>query len=775
MSGFIDGFYNLVSGLAPLAPLFSFFACICMLGILFIVGKTIYDWAMEAREQRRMELNKETLRNMTPDELADYDKATCLRYICAPDGVDPNMNNTFIINDGGKDKYIRTFTIATLPKRVRFATTFSELLNFENCSSSIFVEPIPDNAISSLMDRHIITLEGEFIGASKRGDTNRKRKIRGQYQETEAWAESSETGEANLFYVGFLFSLYADTFEDLNRISDEFHAKALANKINISSCFATQAEAYLSNGPFNRKFSLKTGPIKTDAMQTFIFDHRSLATVYNYTQAEFTHRDGVFFGRNLDTHKPICFDVYDPSHDGYTMLVVGKTGSGKSAGIKMLAYRYIPFGFHFVGIDSQARGTVGEYAGIAELVNGVNFLIKAGSTNVMNIFEISESNVLATDGVTGYERRTLELTDKEVQARNTIITMIADGTKNLGSQVQLMTYVNRIVMDAINDIYEDRGIYDGDPDSLYEHGTIVVNNQLSSGRVKKILPTLSDFYYKILNAERRNDKEELSEAYSIILYSLKDFIHELIYSEDTLRLFTAEEYEALPAGVNGGKVYTNEEGLVENVICIRGVRSYFDGQSTISISGSCAFTNIDISQLPEAERVIARQIAFDFVNESFIKRNSQDLSLANKLCVILDEAHENFGLEFARKTIDNIVRTARKRNVSIWISTQSLAEYDRYEETKSILRNAAVKLIYKQDYQDRAYLMKTLNLTDSQVDRILELGGDVADSTGRKARRGETCIVDGNRVCFCKVDYLKKTEALAVETNAEEVRRLFTA
>lgn len=771
----MDNALDFISAISGISAVFTFFSLIFGGIILVIVTQMLIGWVRDMQHARRVALTKESLKTLSPEEIETYDKATCLRYICAPDGVDPNQNNTLVINDGGKDTFIRTFTIANLPKRVRFASTFSELLNFENCSSSIFVEPIADNAIANIMDRHIITLESEFIGASKRGDTNRKRKIKGQYQETEAWAENSEAGEATFFYVGFLFSLMADSFEELNRLSDEFHAKALTHRIDVVSCFATQAEAFLSNAPYNRRFSLEAGPIRTDCVQTFIFDHKSLSTVYNYTQSEFNHKEGVFLGRNMDTQKPICFDIYDGTHDGFTLLICGKTGCGKSLTVKALAYRYIPFDFHFVGIDSQARGTVGEYAGIAELVNGVNFLIKADTNNVMNIFELSESNVLATDGVSGHEMRTLELNEKVVQASNTILTMIQDGTKNLDNQTQLMTYIKRIVMDTTTELYTDRGIFHGDPDSLYTTGTVVSNHELTSGRVKKLLPTMTDFYVKVLMSERDNQKEELSEAFSIILYSLKDFIKELIYSEKSITRFTKEQYDALPIDENRAKYWMNPFGEKELVDWIHGVRSYFDGQSTIAISRDCNFTNIDISQLSEAERVIARQIAFDFVNESYIKKNSQNLSLANKLCVILDEAHENFGLEFARKTIDNIVRTARKRNVSIWLSTQSLAEYNRYEETKSILRNAAVKMVYKQDYQDREYIMKTLNLTDSQVDRILSLGGDPSDKTGKNARRGETCIIDNNKVAFCKVDYLKKTEALACETNAEEVRKLFTA
>ena len=39
-----------------------------------------------------------------------------------------------------------------------------------------------------------------------------------------------------------------------------------------------------------------------------------------------------------------------------------------------------------------------------------------------------------------------------------------------------------------------------------------------------------------------------------------------------------------------------------------------------------------------------------------------------------------------------------------------------------------------------------------------QLGGDPSDKSGE--RKGEVCIVDHGKVCFCKVDYLKAAEAV---------------
>ena len=88
-----------------------------------------------------------------------------------------------------------------------------------------------------------------------------------------------------------------------------------------------------------------------------------------------------------------------------------------------------------------------------------------------------------------------------------------------------------------------------------------------------------------------------------------------------------------------------------------------------------------------------------------------------------------------------------------------------------MLKQAATKFVFKQDYQDRAWVKEALNVTNGQVDRILELGGDPSDKSGE--RKGEVCIVDNGKVCFCKVDYLKAAEAVFVETDARILQKMY--
>lgn len=768
--------YRFFSALSPYRGIIATVIVLIVVLIFVILIINALRHLSEIKKAQENTLTDEALKNIDYEKLSEERKAATLRKIVAPDGVDPAPNSYFIINDGGKDVYVRCLTISSLPKRDKFATTFATLLDYPRCTSSIFVKPLSEASMVAKMDRHITVLASEYGAAS--GDVNRQRKLKAQYQDASEFAEQVENGENKFYSVGFVFSLYADSVKELNKLTGDFHAKALAKSIQVTNAFAVQAEVYAQNAPLNHELNTISSLIRKDAIKYFQMDKYSVSAIYNYTQSSYSHRDGIALGRDLQTAAPIIFDIYDKSHDGYTLIIAGMTGCGKSATIKMMCCRQLIQGYHFVAVDSQAKMGVseGEYAGLAQMAGGVNFQISNRSNEVMNIFEVSETTKTVKDSAdTVSEVRTLELADKISMVTNIIQTMVRGASK--GGTFKDETFITRIIIDNITAMYRSFGIVDGDPDSIYTTSDTVEASGVTTGRRLKVLPTLTDFYKQLLISRKDNEDSTLQEAYNVVIMALADYVKDLYYSERTCTFFTKQQYLNLPF-VEGGRgmvrEYQNEFHQKESVIHIQGIRAYYDGQSSVHISKDVPFTNIDISQLPDAEKDLARQVAIDFVNENFIKKNSENIRNADKLECIFDEAHENFKHEYARKTLDGAVRTARKRKVSIILSSQTLREYDNYPETQAILKQAAVKFVFKQDYQDRDYLIHTLGLTEAQVDYILNsLGGNPEEESDKNRHRGEMCIIDNKQVAFCKVDYLTETEALPVETDASAIAKLF--
>lgn len=685
-------------------------------------------------------------------------KVNAARHIAAPDGINPNPMSYLILNDCGHDVYVRSFTVDTLPKRTVFASTFSSLFNFGRISTSVFIEPLTEGKASHLLDNTIVEIETNMISAEKNYNRNMVRKLNGKLRETETWAQRIETGENRFYHVYFLFTMTAKSLEELNYASDSFRNLAKEKQIGISCCYGVQPEAFLSGMPLNYRYEAKLGPVKSAGLKRHTIDKLSVSSIFNHLQTDFNHEDGVILGRNMSTWKAVRFDCYDASHNGYNITFSGMTGTGKSATIKILASRCISkSGYRFVCIDSQAKGDRGEYSMLADVMCGVNYQVKSGSNNIINPFEIeAEEEWSELNG----DYMVLRLQDKITEAKMDMMTMIQGGKEK--ADFQTATFIERIVTDAISELYEDKSIKDNDVDSLYEIGKGLERGVVTSGRIKKKLPTLSDFYKKILIKNKSNQIEEHVRAYRIILDSLKDRVRELYYCPECLRFYSREEYGQSDGNCNCGT----------RITVIKGVKNYYDGQSTVAILDNVRFTNLDLSQLPTEERTIGRVIALNFVKQRFIKRNAVNPKKTEKLGVIADEVHENFNSKLAVESLDNVSRTSRKRFVSLWTATQSLKDYARMPETEALLKQAAVKFIFKQDYQDKQWIQQAVNLTSIQVERLLELGGDPSDKKNGD-RKGEVCIVDNSKVCFCKVDYLKSAEAVFVETDPRIIQKMY--
>lgn len=764
------------------------FEILLIIVCVIIVKHLLSKMKEESKKQEKVDV-RTLIRSDYKGNTNEVDRQNAIRQILAPDGVNPCYNAYMGISDGGKEVMVRTVTISKLPKKVRFASTLKPLLDFPDCTCTCFVEPIDGNEMGRKLDKQINILGAEEI--VEQGNANRLRKLGHQVNETTKWATEVEAGDKKFFYAGFLFTFSADTVEELDKKTDQFRMLALNKKMDISNCYGVQSEAFLSNLPLNRKHRARFGFIQSDAVKMFLMDQESISVILNYTTDYFTHKNGIPLGRNMFNGMPFVFDLYEPSHDGYTLIIAGKTNSGKSATIKMIMERTIPHGYRYVVIDSQTRkGTSeGEYASVTELNDGINFQISSKNSNILNIFHVQESKEFIKQGAdSGYEVRTLDLNGAITEMVYNLRSMMQIGATDQDKALDAVmdSDIDRILTKVVKDMFVERGIIHGDADSLYEEGDVISGAMLQAGYVPKELPTVTECYKKILkekwatydkwskDAETRDSNVE--GAFKLILNNLAEYVRELYYAEDSRRFFSAAEYERMDINPSkkGERVFENEDGDLEEIISVKGIRPYFDGQSTLFATKECPVVNVDISQLTEMERKVAREIAVRFINEQFIKKNSENLDGADKLVVIVDEAHENFEYEYGRKTFANAVRTARKRNSGMIFSTQTVKEFSRHPETEDILKQAAAKFVFKQDGQDREHLVKALNITESQANIITNMLGVVTDKSDPNARtkhRGEMCVIDGEQVLFVKVDYLKRTEALAVETDASSVIR----
>lgn len=698
-----------------------------------------------------------------------------IKELVAPDGVNPNPYEYTKIHDGGVDLYTVGMYISEMPKKATFATTFAPLFNFIGATSNVFIEPTPTYKAIKMLDQRVIILDSEELAATKDGDRNRRRKISSKLFDTEEWAEDIENGRNKLYDVAFLFILQARSYDELVIKCSEFHSVGTSLGIELSSCYSVHPEAIQSGFPANRIYSVNAGNlpimnmpiIQTAGVQKHTMDMNSLACIFNHTKSEFFHPNGVVIGRNMVSHKPITFDAYDKSHMAYTVAVAGSTGTGKSTLVKCINSRAVDFGTKICSIDVDKAGGMGEYARMAKHLGGENFTVEVDGKNIINPYDIDVQ--MDYDEEKDEEFPVLNVLDKITDVNNILLTMITNGKEI--PDFKTVTFIEKHVDEINASLYDDRGIVQGEVDSIYDYSS---QGLFGTGRKKKELPTISDFYKKAYRRMIDNDNNSYSEPLLLIVDSMSKYVKFLAHTPKGEYFFNKEEYDLLPINKEGKKVYIDKEGKEYPIKKVQGTHSFYDGQSTIHVDLETPHVNIDLSRLPEKERYLAETIACSYLNEYFIKKNSANPKKAQKRVIIIDEAHKMFHYVYLRRFLADLYRTARKYHVSPWTLTQALADYEPYEETRVMLKQTVSLFLLKQPPQDRKYILDATCLTPSQVDRVISLGGDpnerVDERNKKYNRKGEVCLIDNNsKVVFFKVDYLETSEFDIVETDMAKI------
>ena len=180
---------------------FIFMLDILIAVAIWIVWKAFLRQVRRGYDEARLEENQIMLRNIDYTGLGDLQKASMLRRAITSVNIDPGPNGYMIIEEAGREAFIRVFYIESCPKRVAFNGTFRELMNFPHCISEVNIIPIAGNVMSRKLDKNLIDIESEFLASD--GDTNKIRKLRSKYSKKEKMALEVESGEEKYFYAMF--------------------------------------------------------------------------------------------------------------------------------------------------------------------------------------------------------------------------------------------------------------------------------------------------------------------------------------------------------------------------------------------------------------------------------------------------------------------------------------------------------------------------------------------------------------------------------------------
>ncbi len=579
-----------------------------------------------------------------------------LHDLLAPSGIDASHYDYLEIFSK-VSRFARTFYLTTIPRQATFPYFLSGIYEFGDVNTSVYISPISETISQNELNKTIVELQSERYVAQDRGDINRVSVLSTKQAEAEALRDQIAAGYNKLFDATIVCTLFAYTKTELDKLSEILAMEASKNQLGLKTAWALQEEGFKSNLPLN----------SNKITRKHTFDRGSMATVFPFVNADAGMESGVPIGINKQTGLPLLFDNFSTSLTNYNMIIFGKSGAGKSVTIKTIMARSAIL----MGVENLVLDAEGEYVVVADALRGINIDISPKSDTIINIFDIETE--ITKDEITGKEKYVLNIENKVEDVTQSLLTMARGATKS--EDVNELT--KQIIAEIVAEEYKAKGIT-SDPDSLYTNETTFDENG-NIGKVKKLMPTISDWYDRLVKKAEENDNETYRYHYDYLIKVMKQYCKKF-----------------------------------------NGQMAYFDGQSTFELMESCPFININISQLEEKfARPLAQQILLTWIWEKYVKKNSEDKTKARQKRVLVDEAWMLLPYPEAVDFLNTMARRARKRNVSLTVVSQKFQDFYENKAVQAVLTSAETKLFLAQDKSEIEYLQEVFKLSEGESNFLI--------------------------------------------------------
>lgn len=366
-------------------------------------------------------------------------------------------------------KYARVFCIEGLPDQVYIGYLRRLYSSDYDLDINLSIQPRQQSEARKELQDKLTIVRAQLEEEIERGANRNRDTFQEQIEKLEYQIAELATRNEFAFEAQFLFTLYADSREELSRNTIALMQELKEEHITPQVLALRQDEGYRTVVPYaidylqDKKRNFNTGAV--------------ISSIPFYIP-ELYNDYGLYLGTNTFSGTPALLDMYKKGIPNSNLNVFGTSGSGKSTLVKFLTMRSSLHGIRTVIIDPE-----GEYGAMTNKLHGAVFRMSTDPTRavMMNLFDIEED--IDINPTTGEQVPTLELRPKYEDISGFIKVIYPDMDK--GQEANLL--------EVIEELYFRFGFKNNDVDSLYENGDIIIENGvLINNFRKKPMPILSD-------------------------------------------------------------------------------------------------------------------------------------------------------------------------------------------------------------------------------------------------------------------------------------------
>jgi len=290
---------------------------------------------------------------------------TALRDFIAPSSL--TFDNSFFHLG---NRFARTFYVYGYPRQL-FTGWLSSMVNLDEVMDiSLYIYPANTQVVLESLRKKVTQLEAGIQIDNEKGRVRDPAK-QAAIIDAEDMRDKLQVGEERFFRLGFYFTIYGYSMEELEFVSQKVET-LLGQQLVYSKPASSQQEQGFNS----------TLPQCSDQLQIRRnMNTGAISTSFPFTSADLSQENGILYGVNMHNSGLVIFDRF--SLENGNSVVFAKSGAGKSFAVKLEALRSLMFGTEIFIIDPE-----NEYQRMCEAVGGAYIRLSLSSTTRINPFAL---------------------------------------------------------------------------------------------------------------------------------------------------------------------------------------------------------------------------------------------------------------------------------------------------------------------------------------------------------------------------------------------------